>query len=329
MVRVILLLYLVSISTYTVLTSSLTLNETGSIAIELFQEMEEKSVAERNVEMFASLAAQWDDEKMVAVNKRSVEAIREVYTFNKDSTTLLDFACGTGLASHQLIPDCKQVIGVDITPEMVQVFNQKLSAQGIQKDQAQALCLNILDSNPTQQVKDLRGHFDVVICLHAFHHFEERVQTAQKLAEFLKSGGALIIVDIQQSHLRDDQYAMDNSQIQIDGVTYGQPSSHSQSQSHSHGHNHQHEHNHGHNHGHNHQHGHNHGHNHQHNHGSNEHLDRHGKSIVEKLTQEEMKQVLDNAGLKDVLIKESYTLTKQSQGSSVQIPFFIAKATKP
>ncbi len=54
---------------------------------------------------------------------------------------VLDFGCGTGILSESLAPKVKQVIGVDMSPKMVDAYNAKAAAKGISN--MSAMCVDM------------------------------------------------------------------------------------------------------------------------------------------------------------------------------------------
>ncbi len=88
---------------------------------------------------------------------------------------MLDFACGTGrllhskercynfsagLLSRELAPECKRILGVDISAGMVAQFNARVDNQGIPAEEMHALCIDLKGENENE----LEGEtFDVAV----------------------------------------------------------------------------------------------------------------------------------------------------------------------
>ncbi|KAG6828358.1 hypothetical protein H0H92_008246 [Tricholoma furcatifolium] len=118
--------------------------------------------------------------------------MRQSYEFNEDVTTVLEFACGTGLVSRELAPYSKRIIGVDISQGVVDQFNLRVSNQGIPAEEMQAIRAEL--KGEPGELEDEK--FDVVICASAYHHFPDIAGVTRTLAYFLKPGGALLVVDL-------------------------------------------------------------------------------------------------------------------------------------
>lgn len=65
----------------------------------------------------------------------------------------------SGLLCRELAPHCKQIVGVDISQGMVDVFNTRVANQGIDPDEMKAVCLDLRGAEG-----ELEGvKFDVVV----------------------------------------------------------------------------------------------------------------------------------------------------------------------
>ncbi|KAK0205511.1 S-adenosyl-L-methionine-dependent methyltransferase [Desarmillaria ectypa] len=110
------------------------------------------------------------------------------WSFNAESTTVLNFACGTGLIEKDLVAHCKYVQGVDISPGMIDKYNKRAKTLSVSSKMS-AIVAELKDVP-----EELEGRkFDVVICTMAFHHFESTEEITRTLTYFLKPRGALLV----------------------------------------------------------------------------------------------------------------------------------------
>jgi len=116
----------------------------------------------------------------------------------KRSFRILDYASGTGLFTRALAPYTTQCVGVDISEKMVATYNTSAQNQGLSKDEMFAVEANLTsENNPNPQ--ELSGdeffNFDLAgVCL-GFHHFDNPELAAKRLADRLRIGGVLVIID--------------------------------------------------------------------------------------------------------------------------------------
>lgn len=121
------------------------------------------------------------------VTAKIASVLLKAYNFDEDSTTLLDFACGSygwagfgaawwgpreltrdcfcficfrGLISQQLAPYCKRIVGVDLAEQMVAVFNESVANQGIDASEMIAVQKEVLLDEDSELDGEL---FDVVL----------------------------------------------------------------------------------------------------------------------------------------------------------------------
>lgn len=121
---------------------------------------------------------------------RLARALRRVLrtTLDEDTTCVLDHACGSGQVSRALAPHVARLVGVDISPRMVELYNARADAQGLEPHEMRAVgALAELGA---------QDRFDLVVCSMAYHHFAAVDDVSRELVEYLKPGGALAVADI-------------------------------------------------------------------------------------------------------------------------------------
>lgn len=117
-----------------------------------------------------------------------LERIRGAARLTKSSRAL-DVACGPGIVVEVLARDAGEVIGCDITPEMLSRAQKRcagLSNVRFQIGRAEALPFD-------------DGSFDVVVSRSALHHFIEPAATLKEMARVMKPGGRMVTVDVTAS----------------------------------------------------------------------------------------------------------------------------------
>ncbi|KAJ7084805.1 S-adenosyl-L-methionine-dependent methyltransferase [Mycena belliarum] len=137
------------------------------------------------------------DEQPVAaeMGDKVPREMRNAYPFDKDTTTVMDFACGTGLISRGLAPYCKSIVAVDINQAMVDHFSEKINNQGIPPEEMRVVCADLKGEE-----SELDGQkFDVITCSAAYHHFASINDITRTLFFFLKPGGCLLVTDFMRS----------------------------------------------------------------------------------------------------------------------------------
>lgn len=132
--------------------------------------------------------------RVIAIAQAVVQAIRNATTLDKEKTSVLDFACGSGHFARQFHSHVASLSGVDINEAAVAKYNALAAELGV-ADHMHAITADIVDgdSNP------LAGKtFDAVVCSAAFHHFKDPAKVTKLLASFLRPGGALLVVDVSR-----------------------------------------------------------------------------------------------------------------------------------
>ncbi|KXX77215.1 putative methyltransferase YcgJ [Madurella mycetomatis] len=147
------------------------------------------------------LGVDWvDDDGDDGDDKDKTEGKEEVKNVlvQKKTVRLLDYACGTGVVSRALAPYVSQCVGIDLSEGMVAAYNARTENQGIPFSEMRAhqgnLCVPS-DPNPPAFASAEFFDFDVAAVGLGFHHFDDPVLAARRLAARLKTGGVLVILD--------------------------------------------------------------------------------------------------------------------------------------
>lgn len=130
------------------------------------------------VDFFDELAPSWDQD--LVVDEPKINAILDAAGI-KPGVRVLDVACGTGvLFPFYAQRQAKEVLAVDIAPEMVKIAAGKASSP------VRVVCGDIEALPGT-------GDFDCCVVYNAFPHFPDPAGLVQHLATWLKPDGRLTV----------------------------------------------------------------------------------------------------------------------------------------
>ncbi|GBE82817.1 Uncharacterized methyltransferase [Sparassis crispa] len=153
--------------------------------------------ADANKQYFNETAQKWHAHpEAQEMARRLTAAMKSTYPtlFDEERTTVLDFACGTGLISRELCADTTSIVGVDISSGTVDQYNLRASNQGLAPEEMRAICVDLKGTEG-----ELDGaKFDVVVCASSFHHFSSVKDVMRTLVFFLKPGGSLLVTDVMK-----------------------------------------------------------------------------------------------------------------------------------
>jgi ubiquinone/menaquinone biosynthesis C-methylase UbiE len=100
----------------------------------------------------------------------------------------LDVACGPGTLSLKLAALTREVVGIDLTDELLAIAERKAREQGL--------------ANVTFSPGDVESlpfpaeSFDLVVCGSALHHFPDPLKVFQEMCRVCKPGGRVGVIDI-------------------------------------------------------------------------------------------------------------------------------------
>ncbi|KAF4969748.1 hypothetical protein FSARC_3091 [Fusarium sarcochroum] len=259
-------------------------------------------ILSENQAYFGKIANEYDERNADAIVQLE-RGIQERISFIgvKQGARLLDYACGTGMLSRVLAQHTSEAVGVDLSKDMVGVYNAQAQSQGSSRQAYQGNLADPKDASPAAFADAKFFDFDVAGVGLGFHHFDKPELASKRLAERLRPGGVLFIVDFV-AHKIDPEYAAMRGithhgfseehikkmfedagladfayQELPEPITFNDPKG---KEKHGHGHDHGHHHGHNHEHSNGNSHGHHDGHGHEHGH---EHGDKKGLSMTKRI----------------------------------------------
>ena len=134
------------------------------------------------MQRFDNEAKLWDEKpRRVELGKNVSEYVKN---YISNDSKILDFGCGTGLVSLNFCGLAQEIVGVDLSPEMINIYNEKAksincNAMGICKD-----------------VKEILQKFDIIVASMVFHHIENIEEMLDTLYNRLTPNGKLFIADL-------------------------------------------------------------------------------------------------------------------------------------
>lgn len=151
---------------------------------------------------FDQEASRWDEHPArVKLASDVAKAIAEHVGLTPDMD-VLDFGCGTGLLSFQLLNSVRSIHGVDSSRGMLEIFNAKLAQRS--------------PANATSQLFDpdrgtvLSGHYQLITSSMTLHHIKEIAPLFAQFHHILNPSGHLCIADLD---LDDGQFHEDNTGV--------------------------------------------------------------------------------------------------------------------
>ena len=161
-----------------------------------------------NKRNFDLAALTWDEKpQRVKLNRDIFNAIVQMVNL-VEGMTVLDFGCGTGLLSLQMLERTGNVTCADSSAGMLEVLESKVKNAGI--DGIKTIHLQ------SGLAEDLAGSFDLITSAMTFHHVKDVQPLIKKLAGHLEPGGTLCVADLDPD---EGKFHEDNTGVHHYGFT--------------------------------------------------------------------------------------------------------------
>ncbi len=151
--------------------------------------MTESKVIKKNLELHEQEAENYDEEKSEIYNEKEQERIRSVISeanqyIDTESSGMraLDIGCGTGNMIDKLKSRFNQVLGIDLSEDMLSEAKSKYSEEGLKFVRAKASSLPFEDNN-----------FDFITAYSILHHLPDFSEPISEMFRVLKDGGVIYI----------------------------------------------------------------------------------------------------------------------------------------
>ncbi len=138
---------------------------------------------------FNQMANSWDTQEKINQNKAYSEKIKDNLQ-KKDFQNILEIGCGTGLLGSHFINQQNNYLGVDTSPGMLEVFDQKFNHY----PNVRSAHLNLED----QEFNLSENPFDLILSSMAFHHLIDPQKVLFKLKQLLSRDGIIAIIDLDE-----------------------------------------------------------------------------------------------------------------------------------
>ena len=109
---------------------------------------------------------------------------------------ILDVACGPGIVSAALAARAREVVALDITPEMLTKARQRCADAGLRN-------VTFREGSATE-LPFADNAFDAVVTRLSVHHFPEPRLVLGEMFRVVRPGGALVLADIVSSERPDE-----------------------------------------------------------------------------------------------------------------------------
>jgi SAM-dependent methyltransferase len=100
----------------------------------------------------------------------------------------LEVACGAAHAAETVAPSVRQVVGVDLTRELLELGADRLREGGIDNV--------LLQEGDAEQLPFVDRSFDLVFCRSSLHHFADPQRAVEEMIRVSRHDGRVVLLDL-------------------------------------------------------------------------------------------------------------------------------------
>jgi 2-polyprenyl-3-methyl-5-hydroxy-6-metoxy-1,4-benzoquinol methylase len=137
----------------------------------------------KSEKMWNQLAKNWDTPG-VSLGENDLKIIERTKKYLDANSIVLDYGCATGSIAIEIASIAKEVHGIDISANMIEIAKRKADERGIK---------NIAFTKAAIFDESLRKEsFDAILSLSILHLVEDSAQVMDRINQLLKPGGIFI-----------------------------------------------------------------------------------------------------------------------------------------
>jgi len=138
---------------------------------------------------FDDKAKNWDGNIQNVVRAQKIASVISTIIGNENYKAL-EFGCGTGLLSIELIDSFKSIVATDTSKEMLKVFNAKMKQSDIKSIKTKLIDIT------TSYLPKSYGNFETIYTSMTLHHIIDINSIITKFNKLLYKNGYLCIADL-------------------------------------------------------------------------------------------------------------------------------------
>jgi 2-polyprenyl-6-hydroxyphenyl methylase/3-demethylubiquinone-9 3-methyltransferase len=127
---------------------------------------------------------------------------------------VLEVGCGGGLIAHELAQRQALIVGIDPSPNALEVAREKVRASGLGQNA-------YFEQGYAESLPYADGSFSVIVCLDVLEHVSDLQATLKEIARVLAPGGIFIFDTINRTFLARLALIWIGESLPINGLTPG------------------------------------------------------------------------------------------------------------
>lgn len=152
-----------------------------------------QNILNQSKQCFDKYADLYEFQSWFSEPNKCYQPVFDIVKCCKGKIRLLDIGCGNGIMLKEIcdkLDNVEMAVGIDISKKMVEAARERLKGR---------MNCNVIEG--TMETVELDECYNVVLCMHSFHHYPNPLTTLKNISKAMRDEGLFILADNKKDEL--------------------------------------------------------------------------------------------------------------------------------